>query len=191
MKITKEIIIFQAPYASLVDCGFLKQLYPSGSVIGKSPAQYYMPVFHGAVALEVENTEENTLLEGIFSVFNQSNRPNAMTMRSLSVGDVICMDGAYYLVQPFGYAKVKFESPVEGAPDIPKPESREDFGRYLKEKYNINGKAATLLDNILEYNNYQGWDSEEESSFLEAMLSGLGVSAEDRELFIEEEEDEE
>lgn len=189
MKITKEIIIFQAPYASLVDCGLLKQLYPTGGAIDKVSAQYYMPVFHDTVALEVENAEVNTLLEGIYSIFNQSNRPNAMTMRSLSAGDVICMDGTYYLVRPIGYAKVKFEAPVEGSPDIPKPESREDFGRYLKEKYNINGKAATMLDNILEYNNDQGGDPEEESAFLEAMLSGLGVSAEDRELFIEKEEE--
>lgn len=189
MKITKEIIIFQAPYASLVDCGLLKQLYPTGGAIDKVSAQYYMPVFHDTVALEVENAEVNTLLEGIYFIFNQSNRPNAMTMRSLSAGDVICMDGTYYLVRPIGYAKVKFEAPVEGSPNIPKPESREDFGRYLKEKYNINGKAATLLDNILEYNNDQGGDPEEESAFLEAMLSGLGVSAEDRELFIEKEEE--
>lgn len=189
MKITKEIIIFQAPYASLVDCGFLDQIYPSGGVIDKVPAQYYLPVFHNTVALEVPNVDTTTILEGIFSVFNQPNRPNAMTMRSLSVGDVICMDGTYYLVRPIGYAKVKFEAPVEGSPDIPKPESREDFRRYLKEKYNINGKAATLLDNILEYNNDQGGDPEEESAFLETMLSGLGVSAEDRELFIEKEED--
>ena len=189
MKITKEIIIFQAPYASLVDCGFLKQICPSVGVIEKVPAQYYMPVFHGAVALEVPNVDTTTILEGIFTVFNQPNRPNAMTMRSLSVGDVIYLDDTYYLVLPFQYAKVKFETPTEGDPDIPKPESREDFGRYLKEKYNINGKAATLLDNILEYNNDQGGDPEEESAFLEAMLSGLGVSAEDRELFIEKEEE--
>lgn len=188
MKITKEIVIFQAPYASLVDCGFLKQIYPSGGVIDKVPAQYYMPIFHGCVNLEVKNIEVNTVLETVFSIFNQDNRPNAMTMRSLSVGDVIYLDGVYYLVLPFQYVKVKFGAPVENDPDTPKPENREDFGRYLKEKYNINGKAAILLDNILEYNNYQGWDPEEESAYLEAMLSGLGVSAEDRELFIEEEE---
>lgn len=188
MKITKEIVIFQAPYASLVDCGFMKQIYPSGGVISKVPSQYYLPVFHGRVTMEVKNKETNTVLEAIFSIFNQDNRPNAMTMRSLSVGDVIYLDGIYYLVLPFQYAKVKFEAPVDGDPDTPKPESRENFGRYLEEKYNINGKAAILLENILEYNNCQGWDPEEESAYLEAMLSGLGICAEDRELFIEEEE---
>lgn len=121
-------------------------------------------------------------------MFNQPNRPNSMTMRSLSVGDVIYMDGAYHLVLPHNFAKVKFEAPVEGDPNTPKPESREDYDQYLKEKYNINGKAATLLTNILEYNNYQGWDSEEESCFLESMFSGLGISSEDRALFCGEEE---
>lgn len=100
MKITKEIIIFQAPYASLVDCGFLKQICPSVGVIEKVPAQYYMPVFHGAVALEVPNVDTTTILEGIFSVFNQPNRPNAMTMRSAGLprdaagGSVCCRPSA-------------------------------------------------------------------------------------------------
>lgn len=188
MKLTREIIIFQAPYASLVDCGLLLRVHKD-DFNGMVPSQYYLPVFHGTVALEIPNTKADTMLEAIFAIFNQADRPNGKTMRSLSVGDVVRLDGDYYLVRPFGYTKVKFEAPVEGDPDIPKPENREDFGRYLKEKYNINGKAATLLDNILEYNNDQGGDPEEESAFLEAMLSGLGVSAEDRELFIEKEEE--
>lgn len=188
MKTIKEIIVFQAPYASLVDCGLLLQIHQPEGVQGVVPSQYYLPVFHGRVALEAPASDPDTLLEAIFAMFNQNNRPNPMTMRSLSVGDVVYMDGVYYLTVSRGFSKVKFEAPVEGDPNIPKPEKREDFGRYLTEKYNINGKAATLLNNILEYNNYQGWDSEEESCFLESMFSGLGISSEDRGLFCEEDE---
>lgn len=188
MKLTREIIIFQAPYASLVDCGLLLQVHKSDGFKGVVPSQYYLPVFHGAVALDVPNTRVSTLLEAIFCIFNQGDRPNAKTMRSLSVGDVIRLDGAYYLVLPCQFAKVKFEASTDGDPSTPKPESREGFGRYLKEKYNIGGKAAVLLDNILEYNDCQGWDAEDESMYLESMLSGLGISAEDRDLFVREDE---
>lgn len=50
MKTIKEIIIFQAPYASLVDCGLLLQIHQPEGVQGVVPSQYYLPVFHGRVA---------------------------------------------------------------------------------------------------------------------------------------------
>lgn len=53
---------------------------------------------------------------------------------------------------------------------------------YLASKYGIHGKAATLLHNIFKYMSEQGMDFEEEQEYLEAMLEGLGISTEDREL---------
>lgn len=191
MKVNQKITVFQAPWASLVDCGLMLKLHgydkePSESV----PAQYYMPVYRGEVQLEVPEVQPeervNTLLEAVFSMFNQSNRPNPMTSRSLSVGDVVELDGKHYIVVPAGFNEVKFEVPVEGDTTLTPPADLKDMADYLKKKYVINGKAAILLDNILGYNNCQGGDEEEQQNFLEYMLSGLGISSEDRDLLVEE-----
>ena len=145
---TKNIIIFQAPYASLHDCGFLLEMHKDDSQ-APVPAQYYSPVFAGPVEVP-SGLGTDAVLECIHSMFNRDDRPNGKTMRSLSVGDVVRMDGKNYL--------------------------------DLAGKYGIHGKAATLLHNIFKYMSEQGMDFEEEQEYLEAMLEGLGISTEDREL---------
>lgn len=181
MKMTKNIMIFQAPYASLQDCGFLLELH-KGNSEAPVPAQYYAPVFSGLVELTDNCEDPSVALECIFFMFNRDNRPSGKTMRSLSVGDVVCMDGKYYLCCRFGFKEIEFKSTDEENLDFPKPDSRAGYVDYLKGKYGIRGKAAILMDNIFKYMSEQGMDFEEEQEFLEAMLSGLGISTDDREL---------
>lgn len=181
MKMTKNIMIFQAPYASLQDCGFLLELHKDNSE-APVPAQYYSPVFSDSVELPDNCESLNAVLEYIFSLFNRDGRPNGKTMRSLSIGDVIRMDNKYYLVQRFGFKEIEFKSTDEENLDFPKPDSKAGYVDYLKGKYGIRGKAAILMDNIFKYMSEQGMDFEEEQEFLEAMLFGLGISTDDREL---------
>ena len=191
MKVNQKITIFQAPWASLVDCGLMLKLHgydkePCESV----PAQYYMPVYRGEVQLEVPEAQPeervNTLLEAVSRMFGKSNCPNPLLGRALSIGDVVELDGKHYIVLPGGFTEVEFELPVEGDTTLAPPADPKDMANYLKKKYVINGKAAILLDNILAYNNCQGGDEEEQQTFLEYMLSGLGISSEDRDLLVEE-----
>ena len=163
---TKNIIIFQAPYASLHDCGFLLEMHKDDSQ-APVPAQYYSPVFAGLVEVP-SGLGTDAVLECIHSMFNRDDRPNGKTMRSLSVGDVVRM--------------VEFKSTDGENPDFPKPDSKDGYVDYLAGKYGIHGKAATLLHNIFKYMSEQGMDFEEEQEYLEAMLEGLGISTEDREL---------
>lgn len=185
MRVNKDIVIFQAPMASLVDCGLLLQLHRENEDWEESiPAQYYSPVYVGPVELIVNDTDSfpGALLGAICARFNVDDRPNPRTSRALSIGDVIRMDGKYYLVTGSGYPEVKFQVPAEGDPSLPAPVSMDGLAAYLKKKYLINGKASTLLDNILNYNEIQGECYEAQQDFLEFMLSGLGISSEDREL---------
>lgn len=177
---TKNIIIFQTPYASLHDCGFLLEMHKDDSQ-APVPAQYYSPVFAGPVEVP-SGLGTDAVLECIHSMFNRDDRPNGKTMRSLSVGDVVRMDGKNYLDQPFGFREVEFKSTDGENPDFPKPDSKDGYVDYLASKYGIHGKAATLLHNIFKYMSEQGMDFEEEQEYLEAMLEGLGISTEDREL---------
>lgn len=78
--------------------------------------------------------------------------------------------------------EVEFKSTDGENPDFPKPDSKDGYVDYLASKYGIHGKAATLLHNIFKYMSEQGMDFEEEQEYLEAMLEGLGISTEDREL---------
>ena len=153
---TKNIIIFQAPYASLHDCGFLLEMHKDDSQ-APVPAQYYSPVFAGPVEVP-SGLGTDAVLECIHSMFNRDDRPNGKTMRSLSVGDVVRMDGKNYLDQPFGFREVEFKSTDGENPDFPKPDSKDGYVDYLASKYGIHGKAATLLHNIFKYMSEQGMD---------------------------------
>ena len=110
------ITLFQAPFAVLSERGLLLKMHDySRPYTGPVPSQYYMPVFHGD--LEYRGTlpqdpdaRRNSILEKFFALYNCDDRPNPKTSRSMSVGDVVKLDGQFYLCAPFGFTQVEFKS---------------------------------------------------------------------------------
>ena len=51
-------------------------------------------------------TNTNTILDEIYARFNNSAHPNDYKGRSISVSDIICLDGVMYYVDKFGFKKI-------------------------------------------------------------------------------------
>lgn len=116
MSSTYSIVIYQAPVALLSehDDLYLKMHSPTKTFTDPVPAQYYMPVFNGDITVPEElptapEERASTVLEHIFFLFNQPDRPNPRTSRSLSVGDVIFLEDQFYLCAVFGFTPVRFD----------------------------------------------------------------------------------
>lgn len=111
-----QLTLFQAPFAVLDEHGLLMKMHdPSVPFSDPIPAQYYMPVFHGRIELPLEPQMEpeqrkSNILESFFALYNRDNRPNPMTSRSMSVGDVVLLEGQYYLCTVTGFTPVSFAS---------------------------------------------------------------------------------
>lgn len=172
------ITIFQAPWACLLDWGLLVEIHLHSKVREPVPAQYYLPVFRGAVELP---TGEKPALEYIVQAFGPGGAFTRKLSRPLSIGDVVRLGGKHYLLALNGFREVVFE--ISEGEATPRPDRREEFGEYLRTKYAIHGKAGIFLENVLEYCEGQSWCVEEELAFLEQMFRGLGIRDEDRELF--------
>lgn len=52
------------------------------------------------------NVPDDTGLEDIFSMFNQDNRPNSRSMRSLSVSDIVLFHNRYHYCDDIGFEDV-------------------------------------------------------------------------------------
>lgn len=66
----------------------------------------YKKVYEGDIE-EAENTAET--LDAIFVKLNVGRKPEDYKGHSLSVSDIIVMDGKYYYVNGIGYVEVKFK----------------------------------------------------------------------------------
>lgn len=117
MDNTYQIVIYQAPFAVLSEHGdlYLKMHNPTTAFTDTVPAQYYMPVYHGEITVPMELSEDyserqTAILEYIFFRFNQPDRPNPLTSRSLSVGDVVYLENQFYLCAVLGFTPVKFDT---------------------------------------------------------------------------------
>lgn len=108
------IIIFQAPYASLMERGlYLKMHDPYAPFRGTVPAEYYLPSFNGEIECPQKLPEDHkrrvhTILEHVYATFNMAH-PAGYYGRSLSVGDVVKLEGRYYLCAAFGFEEVTFK----------------------------------------------------------------------------------
>lgn len=109
-----HITIYQAPYASLVGCGFFRKIYsPDHALSVPVPAEYYLPVFNGDILCpeQLPNAKDQralAVLEQAFFIFNYAH-PNGYCGRSLSVGDVVKLEGKYYLCAVQGFQEVAFD----------------------------------------------------------------------------------
>ena len=54
-----------------------------------------------------DNFPDNMSLEDIYCMFNQDDRPNSKTMHSVSMSDIIEMDGVPYYVDNIGFAMME------------------------------------------------------------------------------------
>lgn len=120
-----HITIFQAPLASLMDCGiYIKMHDPTQPFQETVPAEYYLTVFDGEIECPEqmpENKEQQTyrILEQVFSIFNHAH-PAGYCGRSLSVSDIVQLEGKHYLCGVCGFVPVKFstsqDKPIRLAP---------------------------------------------------------------------------
>lgn len=113
-----HITIFQAPYASLLEHGLYMKMHDSIHPFqGTVPAEYYLPVFDGNIDAPEGVGEEQVgraavILEQVFSIFNTAH-PAGYCGRSLSVGDVVQLEGRHYLCAVFGFIPVEFQTSQE------------------------------------------------------------------------------
>ena len=116
-----QIKIFQAPFASLMEHGlYLKMHDVKHRFQGTVPAEYYLLVFNGSINCPVNlsadpNVRDYELLEYAFRVFNLQH-PDGYCGRSMSVGDVVCIDDRYYLCAVVGFTPVTFTTSAERLP---------------------------------------------------------------------------
>ncbi len=108
-----HITIFQAPFASLMERGlYLKMYDPKDTFQEQVPAEYYLVAFDGKIECPKqlpEDREQRTyrLLEHVFSIFN-TKHPAGYCGRSLSVGDVVRLEGKHYLCVTIGFQEITF-----------------------------------------------------------------------------------
>ncbi len=119
-----HITIFQAPYASLLEHGLYVKMHDSAHPFqGVVPAEYYLPVFDGNINAPEGVDEEQAgraavILERVFSIFNTAH-PAGYCGRSLSVGDIVQLEGRHYLCAVFGFTQVEFQTSQERGKEFP------------------------------------------------------------------------
>lgn len=116
-----QIKIFQAPLASLVEHGLYLKMHDAEHCFqGTVPAEYYLMVFNGSIDCPVSlsanpKVRDYEILEYAFSVFNLQH-PDGYCGRSMSVGDVVCIDDRYYLCAVVGFTPITFATSTEKLP---------------------------------------------------------------------------
>lgn len=114
------IMIFQAPYASLIERGLYLPMHDlDHPFCGVVPAEYYLTAFNGEIECSQQLPEDceqrtHTILEWVYTIFNTAH-PVGYCGRSISVGDVVKLEGNYYLCAAIGFKQVEFQS----SPDHP------------------------------------------------------------------------
>lgn len=110
------VTLYQAPFAVLSERGLLLKMHDHNRpYAGPVPSQYYMPVFHGNLEFRGPLPQDPiarraSILENFFALYNRDDRPNPKTSRSMSVGDVVKLDGQFYLCAPTCFTQVDFKS---------------------------------------------------------------------------------
>lgn len=109
------ITLFQAPLAVLRERGLLEMYERNRPYTGPVPSQYYMPIFHGNLEYpgtmpQEHDIRKTNLLEYLLDLYNRDDRPNPKTSRSMSVGDVVKLDGQFYLYTHLGFTQVDFRT---------------------------------------------------------------------------------
>lgn len=111
-----SVTLYQAPFAVLSERGLLLKMHDHNRpYAGPVPSQYYMPVFHGNLEFRGPLPQDlvarrASILENFFALYNRDDRPNPKTSRSMSVGDVVKLDGQFYLCAPTCFTQVDFKS---------------------------------------------------------------------------------
>ena len=125
-----HITICQAPYASLLERGlYLKMHNPDYTFTEPVPAEYYLTAFDGDIECpeglpDDKKLRAEVLLEKVFTTFNTAH-PAGYCGRSLSVGDVVKLEGKPFLCTVFGFQPIIFavskEHPTENPTACPLP----------------------------------------------------------------------
>lgn len=122
-----HITIFQAPFASLMDIGLYMKMYDPRKPFQETiPAEYYLAVFDGEIECPKSLPEDKkqrayTILEKVFSIFNNA-LPDGYCSRSLSVGDVVLLEGRHYLCVTCGFVPVIFTTSQRSAAAVASPQ---------------------------------------------------------------------
>lgn len=83
----------------------------------KPGKEYFLPLSKSEVDLsdyhvthegEVNGNSINEMLEQVFVTFNRDDRPTAQTTYSMSMNDLVCIDGTFYLCAMLGWEKLDY-----------------------------------------------------------------------------------
>lgn len=110
----KSFKIYQLPIEN--DAKFMRyEFVEKHNIMPK--LQDYKMVYEG----EIEDGGRNDMdvCDQIWGVFNCGTRPEGYTGHSLSVSDVVEVDGKYYYCDSFGWQRVSFEAEVEDEEELP------------------------------------------------------------------------
>lgn len=161
-----EIAIFQVPYTSLTkDSDLWEKLHSENPDKVTVPAEYYTHVFTGFIGMPDRTSEDEEewtsfILEEVFMIFN-TDYPEGYRGHSMSPGDVVNLDGKYYLRKSDSFQECNFE-----------PNDADDCStRIFQER--IEKAEQVLIDN--------GIDPDEAQTILQA----LGYVLLDEELYPE------
>lgn len=58
---------------------------------------------------DVPSKDHSELCEVMFMFFNKDDRPNGKYFRSMSVGDIVCIDDEKYICASFGFEKIDID----------------------------------------------------------------------------------
>lgn len=113
--------------------GCLVKYYVSPTILGSvaeampADSAYTLGWKGDAALLKIKNQEDKVILEKIYDAFNREKRPaGAEHVRSLSPGDVVCIEEKSYLCLPVGWRRLESfqpgekseEAPIKSDPDV-------------------------------------------------------------------------
>ncbi len=91
--------IYQTDNSNIIFMPFKEEMKKSFSL----DRYGYQKVFEGECQL---STNPYITLEEIFTRFNRDDRPNPTTMRSLSISDIVILDGRTYYCDSIGFKEI-------------------------------------------------------------------------------------
>ena len=112
-KETVNISIYQSSARTLIDAGIWGTIQDMKAGKMTLPAKYYQKVFTGEIELELQEKLQDggmrlsNILDQVFNIFYEEH-PKGYLGRNMWTGDVVELDGKFYLCKPVGFQECEF-----------------------------------------------------------------------------------
>lgn len=154
METKKECVrvsIYQASVKTLIDTGVWGTILDLDADKMVIPAKYYQQVFSGEVELDPKPDGQNlNILDRVFQVFYKK-KPSGHSGRSFWVGDVVNMDGKFYVCKPVGFQECEF---IEKRATHPRPELNQETIKRAEQVLIDNGIDPDETQTVLQVLGY-------------------------------------